>query len=95
MPLICPECKIELSTIKAGVLVVETYRNPPVPYRLWNADLMECRSCGKKIVGRFANNEFWHSGRNADGIAIKAISESPKHNLNVIYWHEKPQSPQA
>jgi hypothetical protein len=52
---ICVKCKLFFKPKKSGITVEEgkpVGRDPEVwmPYKLWVADLWECRGCGDQIV---------------------------------------------
>ncbi|MCW3991209.1 MAG: hypothetical protein NWE79_00740 [Candidatus Bathyarchaeota archaeon] len=49
----CFDCLVRLKVHKVGVRVIEL-DGEGAPYKLWHADVMECPSCGRKLVARFA-----------------------------------------
>ena len=56
----CAKCKVALKPLKTGVLHVEMFGSPPVPYRATQADLFHCVGCGAQIVLRFAAEPRWN-----------------------------------
>ncbi len=70
---------------KMGALVVETFQNPPVPYKLWGADIYKCPACGVEIVGAFSAKpimEHFEPGVEEYIAGRKAIG------CPVVYSHE-------
>ena len=56
--MVCSRCQLELVFTKMGVSVVE-YADFG-PYKLWNADELECPGCHVKIVAGFADLPLSH-----------------------------------
>lgn len=48
--IVCNVCNREMTMQTVGVLVVETYMDPPRPYQLWNADIYRCRECTFRVA---------------------------------------------
>lgn len=55
---ICSECQMAMRPHKNGVLVVETYNAPPLPYKLWGADEWRCPVCGFKVLVGFSEKSI-------------------------------------
>lgn len=47
--LVCAKCNSSFQTVKVGVGILETIGKEQRPYKLWSADLLECR-CGIQIL---------------------------------------------
>jgi hypothetical protein len=70
MPMIvCMKCQLFFHPKKNGVMVEEGMpvttayatleeRTEWKPYKLWHADLLECRGCGDQIVAGFARQPY-------------------------------------
>jgi len=48
----CVQCQTYLATRKTGVTVLETFEDRR-PYKVWQADLLECPDCGFQVVKGF------------------------------------------
>lgn len=55
---LCPTCSVSMTVKNAGVAVIETYLQPPQPYRLWFADLLYCPACMETVVSGFGEQCF-------------------------------------
>jgi hypothetical protein len=65
--IVCVDCKRFFKTLRNGVVVGEqmpscnktlsgtAQEEDWHPYKVWRADLLECRGCGKQIVSGFAS----------------------------------------
>lgn len=53
--LVCVICERSFRPKKVGITLIEMFDDPPRPYRLWNADLLECPKCGHAIVAKFGD----------------------------------------
>ena len=85
---LCLDCNVEYVPWRIGVKVLETYLNDQ-PYKLWNADLMQCPGCGRQIVARFGGQGMDHNDETFELRLWKADQEG-----DVFVCHEKPvQSP--
>lgn len=51
--LVCPDCQSEYHVEKSGVLVIEMASFGP--YKVWDADLLECYGCHKTIISGFGS----------------------------------------
>jgi hypothetical protein len=51
---VCSACQMAMRPHRNGVLVVETYNKPPLPYKLWGADEWKCPVCGHKVIVGFS-----------------------------------------
>lgn len=52
---ICVECEVEFIPEKNGVYVAEMFQKNEKIYRLWQADMLKCPACDKKIIFGFGN----------------------------------------
>jgi len=48
----CVQCQTYLATRKTGITVLETFEDLR-PYKVWQADLLECPDCGFQVVKGF------------------------------------------
>lgn len=55
---ICIPCHQEMSILKTGVLVLTG--TSIGPYKIQNADLWRCKTCGAKQLKGFANKATYH-----------------------------------
>ena len=55
---ICVDCEVEVMPEEIGVVVAEMFLNNTKIYKLWNADLLKCPMCGRKIVDGFGAEPF-------------------------------------
>lgn len=59
MRILCVNCQRKMVVAKNGVHVVETFgRDSDDPYKLWNADLLECPDCHFQVVSGFGANNY-------------------------------------
>lgn len=49
----CIGCGVEMSVDEIGIVVIETYLDPPMPYKLIHGDRYVCPGCGKAVVAGF------------------------------------------
>lgn len=82
----CVSCERPLITSKMGILLVEMFLNPPVPYQAWSADVASCTSCGREIVyGYAAKPEMIHF----QGDMPAWIESQKLKGRRVVYQHER------
>ena len=91
MKAVCVKCQTELKVADGGVgvAVVEMAFDPPAPYKVWMADLLECRGCGMQIVGNFGDRPV-AAYHDAAQIMLDDILRIGK--ATVIYDYERPQT---
>jgi hypothetical protein len=92
--LVCVDCQTELSILKSGGYVIETFGNPehPKPYKIWSADVWECPGCHKKIVAGFSNHPLGEHYEGDFPELLDRVLASPEAKAGyVIYDHEKPR----
>jgi len=53
---ICVNCQIKMTFPRSGVYVLETYEDGIKPYKVWSADLYECKICKHQIISGFGHN---------------------------------------
>ena len=82
---VCSKCEVQMRPHINGTVVVETFGNPPAPYKLYNADEVICPNCGIKIVTGFGQHPYAdHNDADFPATMVDAIRSS-----HVIYCHEK------
>ena len=84
--LVCTKCETELYPKKNEVYVVETASFGP--YKLWSADLWECKGCGFQIVSGFGNNPIAEHYQRGFAELLKNLEES---GSTIFYDNERPQ----
>ncbi len=52
---VCSKCETSMTVVLTGVTVLETYLDPPQPYRVWQADELMCLVCGARVIARFGD----------------------------------------
>lgn len=89
MTIICNGCQIAYKPKKNGVVVIETATidRQIKPYKVWQADLIECPSCNHQVISGFGNNPLRqdHSSDDFNDWLRDLIATAPA----VYYWHEK------
>lgn len=55
MNLVCVKCQAFMGIKKMGVAVIETVGVPPMPTRIWRADLLACPICGAEMLANFGH----------------------------------------
>lgn len=85
MPL-CVKCQTHFRVAKTGIIVVVMFGDPPRPYELWCADMLQCPGCGAQIVSQYASAPFAvHSEYNFQEHLL-----SLEHR-NHMHMYERPQ----
>jgi len=76
---VCVECGHKMPIRKQGIVVLEQFQCPPVPYQAWMADLHECPNCHRQVASGFADNPFWQHFESAPVpeayVTIRAIRD--------------------
>jgi hypothetical protein len=89
--MVCTECQCEFVILKNEVSVIEMFCDPPVPYKIWSADLWKCPGCGKEVVAGFSQSWVEHyQSRFQD-----ELDRIMKSGATVIYDYEHPVSKQG
>ena len=90
MKAVCVKCQTELKVSEGGVgvAVVEMAFDPPAPYKVWMADLLECPGCGMQVVGNFGGGPVAAQPDAARAMLDNILSI---HKVIVIYDYERPQ----
>ena len=78
---VCMKCFLEYHTYRVGVVVVEMASFGP--YKLWNADLLQCKGCGARLVANFGEEAIHHNGD-----TFKAMLATAKDAHNIYYCYE-------
>lgn len=55
---LCVKCQTQFQVVKVGVTVAAMFSDPPVPYNLTKADLLECPGCGAQIVVGYGKHPY-------------------------------------
>lgn len=55
---LCIKCQTQFRVVKVGVTVARMFSDPPVPYNLTKADLLECPGCGTQIVAGYGKHPY-------------------------------------
>ena len=86
--LVCVKCQTEYSSKlgEIGVIVVEMAHNPPVPYRVWGADLLSCPGCGAEVVSGFSDRPIARD----KAAAVLLANTLRIGKARIVYDHERP-----
>ena len=76
---VCVRCEIEFRVRRVGVAVIEMAYEPPIPYRITQADLLRCPQCGQEIVTGFAQKSIEHHEGKFKEALEKALAGSHLH----------------
>ena len=88
--IVCVKCQTDFRTAlgEIVVIVVEMAHNPPVPYRIWMADVLRCPGCGVEVVGAWADRPLARDGEAAAKLAdIQFVGKA-----RIIYHYERAQA---
>jgi hypothetical protein len=79
---VCAKCQAQYLPNKNGVYVVETAGNPPLPYRIWRADLLACPICRGELTAHFSHEPL--SERHEDGFDafLSKVQKGPRYILH-------------
>lgn len=83
--ILCPDCEVEMKVNEAGVVVCETFLDPPRPYKIWMADQMICPGCHRTLVANFGDSPLESRADESVGVLgnIKDIGKA-----TIFYSHE-------
>ena len=81
---ICLKCQMEMRIVRVGVTVVEMFLDPPEPYRVWNADVVECPMCKNRVATGFSIKPIYHHN---DPRCQEAVEEAVA-NENAVFVYE-------
>jgi hypothetical protein len=87
---VCTECQSEYHVKEQGVLVIEMASFGV--YKVWNADLLECRGCQKQVVSGFGDSplmEHYEKGFN-EWLELLKKNYIANHKT-IVYDYERPQ----
>lgn len=85
---ICSACEMAMRPHVNGVLVVETYSSPPMPYKLWGADEWKCPVCGMTAIVGFSEKSI-HAPYVADAMAVIKRMEEAIEDGRFRAWKER------
>ena len=87
--LVCVKCQTEYSSAlgEIGMIVVEMAHDPPMPYKVWNADLLRCPGCGTEVVSGFSGRPIARD--KAAAVLLADIQRIGK--ARIIYDYERPR----
>ena len=85
--MVCVNCQTELQIEKTGVFVIEMFLDPPVPYKIWNADLWQCPGCHTEIVSGFASHQLVEHYEDDFEDMYKAILENKPNTVFFDYYY--------
>jgi uncharacterized protein YbaR (Trm112 family) len=83
----CPTCKTALKVHKIGALLVETNSPSQLPYKFYQADILECPICGNETV--YTNARPDHAGTMKEKEITERIFQAWSIN-NLYVMHEYP-----
>lgn len=89
---ICTDCKTNFRKTKTGVTVFERL-DSGMPYKIWQADKMECPGCNKVIISRFADNPVHCLGADTEEIEATAASMATNPEFEVFDWYPTSRNP--
>lgn len=91
MKVICVKCQTELRIAEGGigVAVVEMAFDPPAPYKVWMADLLECPGCGMQVAGNFGNGPIAAHAEAAQTMLADILRIG---KATIVYDYERPQT---
>lgn len=70
---VCDSCSVQLRVEEIGQIIIDTYQDPPVPYKITRADLLSCPGCGAKVVATDAAAMAYHYHNTFDELLCAAI----------------------
>lgn len=85
---ICTSCEMAMRPHVNGVLVVETYDSPPMPYKLWGADEWKCPVCGMRVIVGFSEKSI-HAPYAADERVVIDRMEDAIEDGRFRAWKER------
>lgn len=86
--LVCRKCEIELKPEENGVVIVELCQKNKRVYKIWSADLWECRNCGNEVVAGFSSQPSFHEGEKSEGEIRAVIKIHELQGKTIIYDKE-------
>lgn len=57
---VCVKCHISMYPYKNGCYVIDTFMNPPRPYKIWACDQWACKICDNKVMTGFSSKGIRH-----------------------------------
>lgn len=84
----CTHCKVDMKVQMIGVLLIETYTPSQLPYKMYQADVLECPICGHEFV--FTDARPRHLTQETPDQIKQAISSFQETGKKVYVSHEHP-----
>jgi hypothetical protein len=84
--LVCTKCQLQFMMHQIGVYVVDTFGNPPQPYKVWVSDVHHCRGCDTKVVAGFNKQPLWEHFQEGFWDWWEKIKANPE--ATIIYCYE-------
>lgn len=81
----CVQCQAFFGPKRMGVSVIETAGDPPKPFRIWRADLLQCPICGKELLSNFSHEPVAENHEECFGAAME---EALKQDRYIVYGAE-------
>lgn len=83
--IVCVQCQAAFGQKRTGVSVIETAGDPPKPFRIWRADLLQCPICGKEMLAHFSHEPVAENHEEGFEAAMDAASKRDRY---VVYGAE-------
>lgn len=80
-----------MEKIRSGVIVAELFQDEKKIYKVWSADLFECRQCGIKVVSDFADRPMAQWPQTEEMKQILNIIAEAKRMGKYYEWPEHPE----
>ncbi|MFH1742829.1 MAG: hypothetical protein ABIH23_27820 [bacterium] len=87
MKMVCVKCEIEFRPEENGVHVHELMHNDTEIYKIWDADLWKCPSCGTLVVAGFGQKPFAEHFEKAQMRAV--LDSETTQNTTIVYDRER------
>jgi predicted RNA-binding Zn-ribbon protein involved in translation (DUF1610 family) len=83
---ICVSCGLEYRTVLNGALVTYEWLNPPRPFEVYSADMLQCPDCGHEIISGIANKPLL---QHYEQDFLDNLANELKIRKRAVYVHEK------
>ena len=85
---ICVKCNVQIKPKTNGVYVIEMAYEPPAPYKVWHADLVECPKCKVQVIQGFGNRALAVRGDEHFEKTLKTARKGIDEGTTIL-WFEK------